>query len=112
MPSRAPRICSCGNIVAHGVRCACQVARKARTDTRRPNATARGYDHAWRKARAEFLVLNPWCSWPGCNAPASVVDHIMAHRGNQALFWNRANWQALCAPCHNRHKQAQERAAP
>lgn len=111
MPSRAPRICTCGNIVAYGTRCACQAARKARSDARRPSSADRGYGHAWRKARAEFLVLNSLCSWPGCRAPASVVDHIMPHRGNQALFWNRANWQALCAHCHDSHKQAQERAA-
>ncbi|MGR4929047.1 hypothetical protein ACIPUD_19960 [Bradyrhizobium sp. CAR08] len=25
------------------------------------------------------------------------------------LFWDRSNWQALCAsPCHNRHKQRDE----
>jgi hypothetical protein len=27
------------------------------------------------------------------------------------LFFNPANFQALCAHCHNSHKQAQERAA-
>lgn len=110
MPSRAPHICTCGNIVAHDERCACRVRRRRDNDRRRPNATDRGYDHAWRKARAEFLAINPRCSWPGCTTPASVVDHVMPHRGNQVLFWNRANWQALCAHCHNSHKQAQERA--
>lgn len=36
---------------------------------------------------------------------ASVVDHILPHRGDQALFWDKDNWQSLCAECHNRHKQ-------
>ncbi|MFC3169415.1 HNH endonuclease signature motif containing protein [Paracoccus fontiphilus] len=43
-----------------------------------------------------------------CGAEATLVDHITPHRGNQALFWKRSNWQALCTPCHNRHKQRQE----
>ncbi|WP_323784771.1 HNH endonuclease signature motif containing protein [Thalassovita sp.] len=45
-----------------------------------------------------------------CGASATVVDHIKAHRGDERLFWDRTNWQPLCAPCHNRHKQRQERA--
>ncbi len=111
MPMRAPRICSCGKVVAYGTRCACQAQRRAEADRRRPNAHDRGYDRAWRKIRAEFLAANPRCSWPGCTAPATVVDHIQPHRGNRALFFNPANFQALCAHCHNSHKQAQERAA-
>ena len=30
--------------------------------------------------------------------------------GDQALFWRRDNWQALCASCHSRHKQRIERS--
>ncbi|WP_425373960.1 hypothetical protein [Phyllobacterium bourgognense] len=26
------------------------------------------------------------------------------------MFWNRANWQPLCLPCHNSIKQRQERS--
>ena len=37
-----------------------------------------------------------------------LVDHIMPHKGNMALFWNRANWQPLCNHCHSQAKQAQE----
>jgi 5-methylcytosine-specific restriction endonuclease McrA len=38
------------------------------------------------------------------------VDHIIPHRGDKRLFWHRANWQPLCAPCHNSIKQRQERS--
>lgn len=41
--------------------------------------------------------------------PANVVDHVIPHRGNTALFWDRSNWQSLCEHCHNAHKQRQER---
>jgi 5-methylcytosine-specific restriction endonuclease McrA len=35
-----------------------------------------------------------------CNAmdapTATIVDHIKPHRGDQNLFWDQTNWQALC----------------
>jgi 5-methylcytosine-specific restriction enzyme A len=111
--SRPSRLCSCGKIVAHGIRCECQISatreRNARHDRRRPPARERGYDHEWRKTRLEFLAAHPHCAMPGCGAPATTVDHIIRHRGDRALFWNRRNWQALCSPCHNRAKQRIER---
>jgi 5-methylcytosine-specific restriction protein A len=33
--------------------------------------------------------------------PAAVVDHITPHGGDEALFWDRDNWQPLCKPCHD-----------
>lgn len=108
---KPPHICTCGQIVPHGERCACQIkrtrARNKRHDANRPSAAKRGYNRAWRKARDAFLKLYPKCRM--CNAPATVVDHITPHRGDDRLFWDRTNWQPLCAPCHNRHKQRQER---
>ncbi|PJF10786.1 HNH endonuclease signature motif containing protein [Pseudorhodobacter sp. MZDSW-24AT] len=108
-----PRACACGRLVASGTRCACQIAstraRNARHDSGRPTAAQRGYNHEWRKARAAFLALHPCCV--SCFAPATVVDHIIPHRGDDALFWNRQNWQALCANCHNGQKQRKERAS-
>ncbi|MBO0141600.1 HNH endonuclease [Agrobacterium sp. Ap1] len=112
--SKPPRICSCGRVVPHGVLCECQRTltreRNQRHDARRPPARARGYNHEWRKARVEYLAAYPYCAMPGCGKPASVVDHIIAHRGDRNLFWSRTNWQPLCAPCHNSIKQRQERS--
>ncbi|AQS48094.1 HNH endonuclease [Thioclava nitratireducens] len=111
--SRPPRACACGRIVPHGQLCVCQIASKRargrRYDAKRPTAAQRGYNQEWRKARIEFLRLFPCCAM--CGAPATVVDHIKPHRGDERLFWDRSNWQALCEGCHNRHKQRQE-AAP
>lgn len=110
MPLRAPRIGHCGCVIPAGQRCACQVVRdrerKAMFDRSRPSARERGYDTRWDQERAAFLRANPSCR--RCGAPATVVDHVTPHRGNMGVFWNRSNWQALCAPCHNRHKQALE----
>lgn len=119
MPIRAPRICACGRVVASGVKCACQIKRdaerKAAFDRTRPTASTRGYDSKWREARAGFLAKHPHCVGVddnGCGAPATIVDHIRPHRGDMKLFWDRSNWQPLCACCHNSRKQSQERRAP
>ncbi|TKA98548.1 HNH endonuclease [Cereibacter changlensis] len=113
MPVKPPRICGCGRVVAAGLRCACQAARdterKARFDKTRPNSSARGYGSAWEKARAAFLRSHPHCR--RCGALATVVDHIEPHRGDQTLFWDKTNWQPLCATHHNSAKQREERRA-
>lgn len=64
----------------------------------------RGYGGRWQKARATFLKRSPVCV--ACEAEgritlARVVDHIIPHRGNQALFWDTSNWQPLCIRHHN-----------
>jgi 5-methylcytosine-specific restriction protein A len=50
-----------------------------------------------------FLRAHPLCV--ACSASrvtrlATVVDHIVPHRGDLGLFWSQANWQALCVQCH------------
>tara|TARA_R110002049_G_scaffold304075_3_gene499001 strand:- start:1185 stop:1523 length:339 start_codon:yes stop_codon:yes gene_type:complete len=109
--TRAPHICTCGKIVAYGVICQCKVAairaRNRRHDANRPSARQRGYDRRWQAARKDWLAYNPACT--RCRAPATVVDHITPHKGDKAVFWDKTNWQSLCAPCHNRHKQREER---
>jgi 5-methylcytosine-specific restriction endonuclease McrA len=82
--------------------------RKARHDLHRPSARQRGYDSKWDKARAAFLAAHPHCAHPGCNALATVVDHVIPHKGDRKLFWSRSNWQALCTHHHSSAKQSQE----
>jgi 5-methylcytosine-specific restriction protein A len=78
--------------------------RQPRTDNRK-SAHQRGYDHRWQVARLAYLRRNPLCIL--CQREdrltiATVVDHIIPHRGNAKLFWDSANnWAALCARCHN-----------
>ena len=69
------------------------------------SASSRGYDSRWRKARAQFLAEHPLCEEcrkNGRYTKATDVDHIVAHRGDPELFWDRNNWQALCHVCHSR----------
>jgi 5-methylcytosine-specific restriction protein A len=32
---------------------------------------------------------------------ATIVDHIIPHRGDQSRFWDQDNWQPLCKSCHD-----------
>ncbi len=38
----------------------------------------------------------------GSVKPATDVDHVIPHRGNEQLFWDEENWQALYHECHSR----------
>lgn len=78
---------------------------KNEKDRWRESASKRGYNSKWRKARLSFLRKNPLCV--RCKAddrvmPADVVDHIVPHKGDKGLFWDKDNWQALCKTCHDR----------
>lgn len=71
----------------------------------RPPRESRGYTVKWRKARDVYLRKHPLCVKcfaEGRFVKATVVDHIIPHRGDQHLMWAESNWQALCKPCHDR----------
>ena len=70
------------------------------------SAASRGYGRAWQKASKQYLAAHPLCvrcMAEGKYKKATVVDHIVPHRGDETLFWDRDNWQALCKSCHD-HK--------
>ena len=70
------------------------------------------YDGRWRKARMLFLEAHPLCAEclkSGRYVKATVVDHIIPHRGDQKLFWDQSNWQALCKPCHDHKTMTEDR---
>ena len=67
----------------------------------RGSARSRGYTKQWERARKTFLKENPMCCVEGCNEIATVVDHIIPHKGDMELFWGRANWQPMCKPDHD-----------
>ncbi|HFN4071356.1 TPA: HNH endonuclease signature motif containing protein [Pseudomonas aeruginosa] len=78
------------------------------------NSTQRGYGYRWQQARARFLAKDPLCrscSEAGRVVEATEVDHIIAHRGDQALFWDESNWQPLCKPCHSAKTQEEMRSS-
>lgn len=74
-------------------------------------ANQRGYNYEWQQARLVFLNDNPLCKYcesEGRVTAAAIVDHVIAHRGDMALFWDRTNWQSLCKPCHDIVKKREE----
>jgi 5-methylcytosine-specific restriction endonuclease McrA len=82
------------------------------TKDRRGSAHSRGYGVAWRRLRAVHLAEHPlcvMCQREGRTTPATVVDHIVPHRGDHALLMAAANLQSLCAPHHDSTKQSEER---
>jgi len=76
------------------------------------SANERGYVYRWQKGRVQYLADHPlcvYCEQRGKLTPASVVDHIVPHRGDMTLFWDISNWQSLCKKCHDSAKAREER---
>ena len=80
-------------------------------DRARGSATQRGYGSRWRRARRTFLKKHPLCVYclnAGRTQLATVVDHIVPHKGDKVLFWDKKNWQPLCQHCHDSVKRREE----
>ena len=62
------------------------------------------YDRkSWRRRARLQLIVEPLCSTceqKGLITPAVHADHVIAHKGNEKLFWEGA-LQSLCAECHS-----------
>lgn len=64
----------------------------------------------WRNLRKQFLLKHPLCvecKRHGAVTAATVVDHKVPHQGDERLFWDESNWQALCKHHHDK-KTARE----
>ena len=108
LPARPCTYPGCSTLVREGGRrCPAHLPRitdKAAADSRRGDATQRGYTAAWRKARGVYLSGHPLCAQcerEGRVTAAYVVDHIIPHLGDMRKFWEQSNWEALCGPHHN-----------
>jgi 5-methylcytosine-specific restriction protein A len=70
----------------------------------------RGYNYRWRNeygtgAADAHLREHPLCvecEKEGLVVPATCVDHIVPHKGDERLFWDYTNFQSLCSSCHSR----------
>ena len=109
MPSKPMRLCKqpgCNALVVSGEGY-CDKHKKQRqkqSDERRGSSSGRGYGGRWQKYRIVFLGDNPLCVECLKNndlTPATVVDHIIPHKGDYDLFWDEDNHQALCKRCHD-----------
>ena len=67
----------------------------------------------WKRLRAAQLAKEPACRFclafnPEAPSPATVVDHIIPHKGDRDLFFDPDNLQSLDAPCHDQLKRQVE----
>jgi 5-methylcytosine-specific restriction protein A len=114
MPTAALRPCAspgCPELVARGRCSKHETAHQVADRQRRGSAAERGYGSRWQRARVVFLGANPLCApcsrkTPPQITPATVVDHIRDHKGDQLLFWDEKNWQPSCQPCHDARTDA------
>ncbi|WP_440642070.1 HNH endonuclease [Bradyrhizobium sp. PUT101] len=61
----------------------------------------------WRRRVRFQLATNPlcrMCAEQGVVTAATIVDHVIPHRGDQQLFW-LGELQSLCASHHSKDKQ-------
>lgn len=106
-PQKAKRPClvqSCKDYASNQGYCEQHQNKIKQKDRERGTAHQRGYDAKWSKARDAFLEANPLCvecRKVGYINPATVVDHIIPHKGDKDLFWDETNWQPLCETHHN-----------
>ena len=72
---------------------------------------------SWHQLRQKTFLRDMFtCQMPQCgrlegDTSKLVCDHKTPHRGNAALFWDEANLQTLCKPCHDKVKQKEEQAS-
>lgn len=124
MPTHPKHPCltrGCPELVERGqARCPAHTRADTKAaDEARGSSGERGYGSRWAKARLVYLRQHPLCVRclaGGRVTPGMVVDHIVAHRGDERLFWDQSNWQTLCdwrTPwnCHGVKTEAEERGA-
>ena len=111
LPCRYP---GCNKILESGKKGYCEEHKKRMKsdyDRKRLSSYDRGYNTRWKKYRKAFLSAHPLCVRCLENnktTAATVVDHIVPHKGNQRLFWNKENHQALCKKCHDRKSASED----
>jgi 5-methylcytosine-specific restriction protein A len=66
----------------------------------------------WKRLRLRIFERDGYtcqiCKDTIANTSRLVADHKIAHRGDERMFWDEANIETLCKPCHDSTKQRQE----
>jgi 5-methylcytosine-specific restriction protein A len=95
-----------------------QTARAVRDTRYSPDATVRSWYKSarWQALRLEVLVRDLYTcrqtgvlltgKHPAPNSP--VVDHVVPHKGDERLFWDIANLQAVSKAYHDGDKRKME----
>ncbi|MGZ9812629.1 HNH endonuclease [Pseudoroseicyclus sp. H15] len=85
-------------------------------EERRTNPLRHLYKTArWQRLRWKVLTRDLFtcrrCHKLEADTSLLVADHVIPHRGDEALFWDEGNLQCLCTTCHDGAKQREEAAA-
>lgn len=68
-------------------------------------ARGQAYNTArWKRIRLAHLSSEPLCvrcAGFEIMTAAQHVDHVIPHRGDHKLFYDRSNLQSLCVSCHS-----------
>ncbi len=116
---RAARECAadgCRTLVTKGSRCDRHVTlayQQAAKNERGKRGTRqeRGYDSTWMRLRQLHISSHPLCKHceeRGRIVVGEEVDHIIPHRGSEALRLEPSNLQTLCKPCHSRKTASED----
>ena len=69
------------------------------------------YNTRWQRTRSAYLSRNPLCQYclqVGRVTQATIVDHVIPHKGDEKLFWDAENYRGLCKLCHDSTKAEEE----
>lgn len=81
-------------------RCVCAICGKQARDAAQLVITGamvgRSLDDPHLRAEFERALIRDQLTW--------VADHVTPHRGQEAMFWDEGNLQALCKRCHDSYK--------
>ena len=103
-PKRPCNAQGCAELISEGRYCEKHRKEKQKVqDYRRGSAASRGYDSRWQRESKAFLRANPLCAEclrENRVKAATLVDHIIPHKGDMILFWDKSNWQPLCDHHH------------
>jgi len=90
--------------------------RKEKYESRKPEYSKLYHTQRWIKQSKLYRRRNPLCveclkygittDCTGKNK--GCVDHIVPHRGDLRVFWDKDNWQTMCTMHHNQ-KSGKER---
>ena len=117
-PISPPSLCTshdCGTLVFGGGKCpSCRAESRKDSDSRRPNATQRGYDTRWSAFSKAYLKAHPFCECDECadvpewrRPEATDVDHIDGRGPHGPRGYDATNCQAL-SKSHHASKTARE----
>jgi 5-methylcytosine-specific restriction protein A len=74
---------------------------------------ARYQSARWKRLRLRIFARDLFtcteCHRMDADTSRLICDHITPHKGDEVMFWDEANLQTMCKPCHDTVKQRMER---